>query len=96
MKNIMRTLLVVMVLALVLAVFAACDLNPQPTTPPACEHTGGTATCENAAICEKCGESYGEKAEHTLVTVDGKEATCTEDGITEGQYCSVCMEVVVS
>ena len=99
MKNIMRTLLVVMVLALVLAVFAACNLStpdPQPTTQPECEHTGGTATCENAAVCEKCGESYGEKAEHTLVTVDGKEATCTEDGLTEGQYCSVCMEVVVS
>ncbi len=96
MKNIIKTLVVVMVIVLALAAFTACDLNPQPTTPPACEHTGGTATCENAAVCEKCGESYGEKAEHTLVTVDGKEATCTEDGITEGQYCSVCMEVVVS
>ena len=63
MKNIIKTLVVVMVIVLALAAFTACDLNPQPTTPPACEHTGGTATCENAAVCEKCGESYGEKAD---------------------------------
>ena len=95
MKNIIRTLVVVMALVLALSVFTACDLNPQPTTPPACEHTGGTATCTEAAVCEKCGESYGEKAEHTIVIVDGREVTCTEDGITEGKYCSVCMEVLV-
>ena len=96
MKNIIKTLVVVMVVVLALAVFTACEIDPQPTTPTACEHTGGTATCEAAAVCEKCGESYGEKAEHTLVTQNGKEVTCTEDGITEGKYCSVCMEVVVS
>ena len=96
MKTTLKTLFVVMVVVLALAVFTACGIEPQPTTPAACEHTGGTATCEAAAVCEKCGESYGEKAEHTLVTVNGKEATCTEDGITEGKYCSVCMEVLVS
>ena len=96
MKTTLKTLVVVMVIVLALAAFTACGIEPQPTTAPACEHTGGTATCEAAAVCEKCGESYGEKAEHTLVTVNGKEATCTEDGITEGKYCSVCMEVLVS
>lgn len=96
MKNIIKTLVVVMVIVLTLAVFTACGEDPVPTTPAACEHAGGTATCTEAAVCEKCGESYGEKAEHTVVTQNGKEVTCTEDGITEGKYCSVCMEVIVS
>ncbi len=96
MKTVLKTLVVVMVVVLGLAVFTACKIGPTPTLPAACEHTGGTATCTEAAVCEKCGESYGEKAEHTLVTQNGKEATCTEDGITEGKYCSVCMEVIVS
>ena len=100
MKNVIKTLVVVMALVLTLVVFTACDLfesKPEtPDVPAACEHTGGTATCTEAAVCEKCGESYGEKAEHTIVVAAGKEATCTEDGITEGQYCSVCREVLVS
>ena len=98
MKRSLKTLIVVVVVILALAVFTACNIDPQPTTTttPACEHTGGTATCTDAAVCEKCGESYGEKAEHTIVTQKGKEVTCTEDGITEGKYCSVCMEVLAS
>lgn len=42
-----------------------------------CAHTGGEATCKAAAVCEKCGESYGETADHDYV-----------DGI-----CSVCEAV---
>ena len=96
MKNIIKILVVVMVLVLALAVFTACEIDPEPTTPLACEHTGGAATCTDAAVCEKCGESYGEKAEHTVVVAAGKSVTCTEDGLTEGSYCSECMEVIVS
>ena len=36
------------------------------------EHSGGTATCSLAAVCDDCGESYGDKLEH-----DYSEATCT-------------------
>lgn len=32
---------------------------------------------------------------HTAVVVNGKEATCTEAGLTEGRYCSVCNEVLL-
>lgn len=28
-------------------------------------HSGGKATCQNKAVCEYCGISYGEKAEHS-------------------------------
>lgn len=36
-----------------------------------------------------------EKKAHTLVTVEGKNATCTETGLTEGQNCSECGAVIV-
>ena len=59
------------------------------------EHTGGTATCENKAVCSVCGEAYGELAAHTPETVPGKAATCTETGLTEGSKCSVCGDILV-
>ena len=102
MKNIMRTLLVLMAFALVLTVLVACNTTteqekPQPEEQPlVCVHTGGTATCQDAAVCEKCGKSYGEKLEHTTVVREGKDATCTEDGITGASYCSTCGEVLVA
>lgn len=42
-------------LAAGLAVFCACD-----TEPASHEHSGGTATCTERAVCEVCGEPYGE------------------------------------
>ncbi len=86
MKNITKTLLVVMALVLALAAFTAC----LPTTPTACEHTGGTATCEAAAVCEKCGESYGEALSHSFTDyVSNNDATCTENG-TKTAKCDNC------
>ena len=88
MKNIIKSLVLVMIVVLALAVFTACQLEPQ-----ICEHSGGSATCSELAVCEKCGEQYGEKLAHTVVTIAGSEVTCTENGMTEGSYCSVCNEV---
>ncbi len=53
-------------------------------------HSGGTASCTELAKCERCGAAYGQLLEHTVVTLEGKEPTCTESGLTEGQKCSVC------
>ena len=40
-------------------------------------------------------EPYGTpECDHKEVTVPGKDATCTEDGLTEGKYCSVCDKVL--
>lgn len=47
-------------------------------------HTGGEATCTSKAICDVCGQEYGELGEHhyTHEVVDNKylaaAATCTE------------------
>ena len=40
-------------------------------------HAGGTATCSQKAICELCGEEYGQIAEHTI-----ENGTCTTCGKT--------------
>ncbi len=61
---------------------------------PACEHTGGTATCEAKAICDKCKQPYGDLADHTVETVEGYAPTCTETGLTDGTKCSACDKVL--
>lgn len=45
-------------------------------------HSGGTATCKEPAVCEVCGEFYGELGGHT-----GGEASCSKRAV-----CSVCGE----
>ena len=57
---------------------------------PACEHAGGQATCTSKAVCEKCGEAYGEVLGHDLVIDEAKDPTCTEAGLTAGEHCSRC------
>ena len=57
------------------------------------EHTGGTATCKDKAICEVCGESYGnlDPNNHAnLKYIDAKAATKTSEGNIEYWYCDGC------
>lgn len=37
-----------------------------------------------------------KKKPHTPVSIPGKEATCTESGLTAGEVCSVCSEVMTA
>ena len=63
-----------------------------------CTHTGGTATCKDKAVCEICGEAYGElnPENHTGGThlEHEKAATCTEKGYTGDTYCNGCNEKI--
>ena len=54
--------------------------------------SGGTATCAAQAVCETCGQSYGEKDpdNHDLQHVDKKDPTCTEPGWDAYDYCTRC------
>lgn len=56
-------------------------------------HTGGTANCENPAICDDCGRPYGDNNpnyHHDVERIDAKEATCTEPGNIEYWRCAAC------
>ena len=56
------------------------------------EHTGGEATCTNKAVCEYCGEEYGEldSTNHNLEKISAKAATVIETGNEEYWHCKDC------
>ena len=59
------------------------------------EHTGGEATCVSKAICDYCGEEYGEvdSTNHNLEKVTAKAATVTETGNIEYWQCKGCGDI---
>ena len=57
-------------------------------------HSGGNATCQKKAVCDGCGQEYGELGNHIFTeTVDGKylvsAATCGSKAVYN-KSCSVC------
>lgn len=57
------------------------------------EHTGGKATCKDKAICDICGETYGELDPMNHVDLKyfpAKAASRTAEGTVEYWYCSGC------
>ncbi len=64
-------------------------------TIPTTSHNYIDATCTSPAICLGCGSTAGEALGHTPVVDEGKEATCTDSGLTEGSHCETCGEVLV-
>lgn len=57
------------------------------------DHTGGKATCKDKAVCEVCGESYGEldKNSHSDIKhTDAKAATKDSEGNIEYWHCEGC------
>ena len=64
------------------------------TISPTCDDTG-----VKTYTCETCGETRTEVLSalgHTDETVPGKDATCTETGLTDGKKCSVCGETTLA
>ncbi|MBE6951670.1 MAG: hypothetical protein E7451_10110, partial [Ruminococcaceae bacterium] len=63
------------------------------TTEPTCTEKGvETRTCA-------CGETETREVAalgHTEEIIPGKDATCTETGLTEGKKCAVCGEILVA
>lgn len=56
------------------------------------EHAGGVATCIDLAVCDTCGEPYGEidSTNHNLEKISATDATVTETGNTEYWHCLDC------
>ena len=61
------------------------------------QHTGGTATCKDKAVCTVCGKSYGELGQHDYTKQDTAEkylktaANCKNAAVYY-YSCSVCGE----
>ncbi len=54
-------------------------------------HSGGTATCQKLAKCDKCNAEYGTLADHVYGDiVPAKDATIDEAGNVEYKDCNVC------
>lgn len=54
-------------------------------------HKGGEATCVNDAICDICGQEYGDLGKHlNLKHIEETKATSTSDGNKEYWYCEEC------
>ena len=56
------------------------------------EHSGGVASCVELAICDTCGEPYGEldSTNHNLEKISAKDATVTATGNKEYWHCKDC------
>lgn len=81
----------------------------EETTQAPCDHKTvewtvdlpATCTAEGSTkkICKNCNAVLEtaklEKLAHTEQKLDGKAATCSEKGLTEGKKCSVCNAVLV-
>ena len=68
--------------------------------PATNEHIGGEATCNAKAICEVCGQSYGEvnannHKDETEIR-DKVDATCGKDGYTGDTYCLDCQQKIAT
>lgn len=53
-------------------------------------HSGGAANCLDRAVCETCGEVYGELGAHDLHHHDAVAAGCETAGNVEYWHCVVC------
>jgi len=60
------------------------------TEPEKHEHTGGTATCENKAVCNICGQEYGDFGPHNYV-----DGVCSVCGVKDPDYGKVTPEFSV-
>ena len=68
--------------------------NGSVTLAPTCEAKGTkTFTCQHNSH-----HTYTEEIQalgHTEKTLDGKDATCTENGLTAGVMCTTCDKIIV-
>ena len=63
---------------------------------PDCQHTGGSATCTKQAVCDLCGQPYGDLAAHDF---SAGGATCANSNCSEPNpdyYAPITIEQALS
>ncbi len=86
--------------------FADCANLANVTLPDSVTSIEGFDGCSETMVITSSYEAYARTwalengyawahDEHTIVIDEGIEANCIEGGMTEGQHCSVCGEVLV-
>ena len=92
----MKAKILILLAALVVLVmaFASCDVITENIFPNTHEHKWEEATCTSPKTCSECKETEGEALGHTEIVLEGRDATCTEAGLTDGKRCSVCGEIL--
>ena len=73
-----------------------CSACGTVTVPQNIELALGHLDANSDFVCDR--NSCGAKlcTSHNEVVDAGKDATCTEDGLTEGKHCSICGEITVA
>ncbi len=104
MKNNIKTLLTALfILVMAICCLSACNDAPPEVTP--CDHDlveiSRTENCTRAGTvemqCSKCKGVFTESispAGHDIQKLDAVDATCTKDGLTEGEICGRCELVI--
>lgn len=62
------------------SVCQVCGYTPETGSTALCSHSGGTATCMSLAVCDLCGQPYGDYAQHAF----------TETAHSSGMHWNVC------
>ena len=69
--------------------------NKNASTEGKPEHEMTEVSCTLASFCLGCGKVGEVALGHKMVVLKPKAPTCTEDGLTAGEYCERCDEVTV-
>lgn len=71
---------------------SGCDYTTKTVKPATGEHTGGTATCTEKAVCAECGNPYGETIPHsyTREVAEAKYLKTAADCIHAATYYKSC------
>ena len=72
------------------AVDGVTEIKSIPYKELSTQHKGGTATCKEKAVCEICGQSYGELGKHTLTYHTAVDADHTKPGNIGYYECTCC------